>query len=489
MTQNTLANAKPEINVADIVRHGDKLILPEKMTLGDAAVLIKRRMEYESQKTQVQEAFNCFPLDGAVQLDWVLNDKYGWAPAVATPGFFRDNPPTLISVAIGPHETKQVPWGRFLLPNVEGHIDCGVTMKGNRYCFQLSATMLRRDEPEVRALFNTLRDRINSHSIYRGKAIRINFLDSDGDAITNPEPTFLDTEAVEPEMLILSEHVYRAVNTSLFTPIRRTADCFANGIPVKRGILLGGTFGTGKTLIAHVASKHAVDAGITFLYIQKAEELPQAIEFARQYQSPACVIFCEDIDREMDGERDEDMDEVLNTIDGIDSKTSNIIVVLTTNEIGKIHPAMLRPGRLDAVIDVTPPDGPAIERLVRAYAKGALDPNESLVEVGKVLNGNIPAVIAEVVKRAKLAQLALQEPGTMVKMLTASALLESAQTIQAQVELLKPKVVAVRPPLEGTFVDLMREAVTGIVDERLVDTVQTTSVIDSNVKEIRRKVS
>ena len=39
------------------------------------------------------------------------------------------------------------------------------------------------------------------------------------------------------------------------------------------------------------------------------------------------------------------MDDVLNIIDGIDSKKANIITVLTTNDLEGINPAMLRPGR------------------------------------------------------------------------------------------------------------------------------------------------
>lgn len=58
-----------------------------------------------------------------------------------------------------------------------------------------------------------------------------------------------------------------------------------------------GTYGTGKTMAATVASRLAVDAGITYVYVPRADELSDAIEFAKQYQSPACVIFCaEDIE-------------------------------------------------------------------------------------------------------------------------------------------------------------------------------------------------
>ena len=461
--ENTLAEAKSKnaILATEIVHTGEKLTLPTGVTLEQGIELLQRRIQYESQKTVVFEVFDAFPLDGAVQLDTVLNRLYGWAPAAAIPGFFGDNPPALISVEIGFGKVRQVPWGRFLLPNVAGFIQTSVQGKEGRYCFSIQSECLRRDEPVVRRLFEEVRKEIAGNSIYRGQAVRINFLDDNDEPIPMPQPKFLDTDSVDDNKLVLSDHLMRAVQTNLFTPITRTLDCIANGIAVKRGVLLGGTFGTGKTMIAHVASKYAVQSGITFLYIKKATELALAIEFARQYQSPACVIFCEDIDREVTGERTEEMDAVLNTIDGIDSKTSNIIVVLTTNDIKGIHPAMLRPGRLDAVIDVTAPDGGAIQRLIKVYAAGALDPDADLTEVGETLAGNIPAVIAEVVKRAKLSQLSLQDRGTKVTKLTAAALLDSAKTIQAQVLLLNPAAAAPAPALDQALADVVRRAFNG----------------------------
>jgi SpoVK/Ycf46/Vps4 family AAA+-type ATPase len=455
----TLKNGQ-KVAVAAIEVFGEKLVIPDGMKLAQAVQLIERRMEYEEQETIVRETYDCFPWDGAACLEMVLNERYGWSPAVPTPGFYSDNPPQLIAVEVGYGETRQVPWGRFMLPNVTGFVQTITAKQGKRVVFQLVAQIKRRDEETVRALFAAVKAKIKEASIYRGKAIRVEFLDEYGDEIETPAPTFLDTSAIDPSRLVLSAHLERAVTTSLFTPITRTADCIANGIAVKRGVLLGGIFGTGKTMIAHVASKLAVDHGITFLYLKRATELAHGIEFAKQYQSPACVIFVEDIDRSVQGERTAEMDQILNTIDGIDSKTSNIIVVLTTNALDKINPAMLRPGRLDAVLDITPPDGAAIQRLIKVYAGAALDPEADLVAVGKALEGNIPAVIAEVVKRAKLAQLSLQERGTKVRMLSSQALLDAALTIRAQVALLTPRAVR-RPTLEAAFAEVVQEAMNG----------------------------
>jgi transitional endoplasmic reticulum ATPase len=164
------------------------------------------------------------------------------------------------------------------------------------------------------------------------------------------------------------------------------------------------------------------------------------------------AVFCEDIDRAVHGERTIEMDEILNIIDGIDTKSANIMVILTTNHLDNINPAMLRPGRLDAVIDVLPPDGPAVEKLLRVYGGENLAETTNLHQVGELLSGTIPAVIAEVVKRAKLSQLSLQKRGEKVTMLTESALIESASTMQAQLRLLnKDRAPKELPSIESVI--------------------------------------
>jgi transitional endoplasmic reticulum ATPase len=289
-----------------------------------------------------------------------------------------------------------------------------------------------------------------------------------------PEPKFLNTNDIREEDLIYASAVEQAIQTNLFTPIKRIPDCVANGIPVKRGVLLGGTYGTGKSLAAKVASKLAVDNGVTYLYVTRADELAHAISFAQQYQNPACVIFCEDIDRAMNGERTEQMDDILNIIDGIDTKNSNIIVVLTTNDLDNINPAMLRPGRLDAVIDVLPPDAAAVERLIRLYGGPAIAADVDLTSVAKVLENRIPAVIAEVVKRAKLVELSHSPIGTIVTTITAQSLIDAAQTMEAQLALLYKERTA--PPV--TLDSVMRVLVAG-------ETTGVVADVPSNVRKIR----
>jgi transitional endoplasmic reticulum ATPase len=467
-TKATLAVTKADVAVANIVFHGEAITLPVGMTMDQAIDTLRRRKEYLEERVELSETFDVFPWDGAHALDIVLTKRYGWTPAEAIEGMFGKEPPRMIQIEVGPDEVVSVPWGQFSIPGVVGKLNTGASQKGGRFVFAMQATILRKDEETLKDLFREVREFLKMGSIYRGKAIKLRFKDDDGDNLRMPEPKFLRTDDVNPEAIIFNDETQAAIQTNLFTPIQRVADCVANGIPVKRGILLGGTFGTGKTLAAKVASRYATEAGVTYVYVPRADELAQAIEFARQYHDPACVVFCEDIDRVMNGERSVAMDDILNIIDGIDTKTSNILVVLTTNVLENINPAMLRPGRLDAVIEIPAPDAVAVQKLIRLYGGEAILPDTDLARAGAAMAGNIPAVIAEMVKRAKLAELAHTAAGQPVTHLSENSLLEAAHTMQTQLRLLaengQPPIAL--PTLDAALGHMVRKAMDDVLLDR-----------------------
>lgn len=478
---NDLGQVKQKVNVAEIVHHGEKMVLPQEMTVEDAIELLKRRRDYLQETVSFNETFDVFPWDGAFALDVVLRRTFGWSPGEPIHTMFGKQPPQMVTIDVDYKKKATVPWGQFSIPGHEGRLATGTSRnKDGRVVFQLTATVLRKSEEVVKRIFAEISKELERNSIYKGKAIKMRFRDDQGDALEMPEPQFMDAKNVDDTFLVYSAPVQAAIETNLFTPITRVKDCVANGITVKRGVLLGGTYGTGKTLAAQVASRYAVENGITYIYVTRADELADAVGFAKQYQSPASVVFCEDIDRVMAGDRSVGMDEVLNIIDGIDSKNNNIIVVLTTNELDSINPAMLRPGRLDAVIEVEAPDGPAVEKLLRIYGGKSVNPKTSLALVGLELAGTIPAVIAEVVKRAKLAQLKLEKPGEKIKELSEQALLEAAQTMTRQRKLLQGK----EPVKLATIDDQVQEAVKVALAAERERIERTKNVVD----EIRQRV-
>jgi len=456
----SLEEATPVTNVAEIVHHGEKLILPEGLSIKAAIDLLYRRAEYLEATVDIAEKFDVFPFDGAYALSQVIIDRYGWAEGTAIKSMFGEQKPQVFKIPSGVNTKVDVPWGQFELPNIDGVLRTGLDRSSSgRAIFVLSAEVKRKDEPTIRALFNDLREYLKNNSLYRGKAIKIRFRDDEGEPVPMPEPEFIDVSNICRHDLLLNNDLMASIDANLFTPITRVEDCLQNGIKVKRGILLGGNYGTGKTLAATVAARLAQDSGITYVYTPRANELGDAIAFAKQYQSPACVVFCEDIDRQVTGVRTAEMDDILNIIDGIDTKSENIITVLTTNRLDNVNQAMLRPVRLDAIIDVVAPDAETAERLVRHYGGDAINVMEDLTEVGETLEGQIPAVIEETVKRAKLFQLTLLPNGNAVTDISAEALRQASVTMTTQIALLAETEEAKTPTLDAAMKEVVLEVV------------------------------
>lgn len=425
------------VEVANVESEGTALVLPKGMTPAQAIVSLQRRQAYEQETTDIIEPINVFPWDGALALQKAINAKFGWSQAEWIPGgmFEPAKAPKLIAVETGVGETTNVPWGRFSLPGVTGWIETGGTMKDGVSIFVLQAHVQRRYEGVIKELVADTRRILETDSIYRGKALKIRFTDDDGDDLEDVMPSFLDVASAVPERLIFSDDLTAIIATNLFTPLTHRARLKKHKVPFKRGILLSGTFGTGKTETAFTAANLATQNGITFLYCEKMSEFKRMIQFAQQYGSNGAVIFMEDIDRISKGERTEALNEVLNTVDGIEAKGTEVLVVLTTNDVDAIHESMLRPSRIDAVIDMEKPDAAAAIRLVRLYAGELLDPDEDLTSIGALLAGQIPAVIGGIVQRSKLAAIRLSDNDDDLR-ITSAAIAESAKQMTKQIALL-----------------------------------------------------
>jgi transitional endoplasmic reticulum ATPase len=427
-----------------IERQGTKIVLPSDpkvMTEEEAIECLNRKIKQDKEEVAVHEEIHAFPMDGAHALMRVLEHRFGWASAAPTPGFFGPNPPTMVNLEYDYGKHTQVIWGGFIIPGIEGQLQTGATWNetDNRPYFVIKGKVKQKYQGEVKEIARLVREYVKDRSIYRGKAIILK-TDSDGDVDLNDAPKFMDLSRINEAELVFPAETQVQVETSLFTPVTRTEECRALKIPLKRGILLEGPFGTGKTLTAGVTAKKACANGWTYIYVDRVTGLKEAMIFARAF-APA-VVFAEDIDRVLDGDRDVSVDDILNTIDGVESKSQEVITILTTNHIERIEPAMLRPGRLDAVITVKAPDSEAAQRLIRLYSRGLISDKEDLTAAGLELAGQIPAVIREAVERSKLYAISRTQPGETFK-LRGVDIANAAKGMKAHMDLIKPKVVEV----------------------------------------------
>lgn len=425
----------------DIEHQGTKITLPGEpgpMPLRKAIETLERKAADEETELDVHEILSAYPEDALVALNTAMRQKYGWASPTPKMSFFGPVAPDLITVKTGPgeHESVQVPFGQFTLPGVENAIEVHRHRERGQPCLVITGTVRKREMAVVKELAQLARAILKEASIYKGQAIRLK-VDEDGDLETDTPPEFLGTDYIKPSELVLNPDELEQVKASLWAPVQNTAACIRHDIPLNRGVLLEGTYGTGKTMTANVTSKVCVDNGWTYILLDDIRALKEALLFAQRYQ-PA-VVFAEDVDRVAE-HRDQRGNDLLNTIDGVLTKNSQVITVLTTNHVEKLDRAMLRPGRLDAVITVRPPEAEAVERLVRLYGRGLVAADEDLTAVGEALAGNIPATIREVVERSKLAMV-----GAGRDSVTAEDLLLAGKGMERHLSLLqdvKPQLTA-----------------------------------------------
>jgi transitional endoplasmic reticulum ATPase len=407
---------------------------PKKMDLGTAITWLEKIKADEETRVRVWETIDVYPWDGNRALMLAIAKTYGFAQQTATPGFFGDTPPTMVTIKVDVDRSESIAFGRMQLPQISGYIETSQTTNTHgQLIFALGGQVLKKDVPRIAELVQLTRDLLKTESIYQGKAIKFAWDDNEEQAKV---PDFIDLSRVRPDELIFSPDVDDQVTTTIFTPLRRRDWCKELCIPFKRGVCLMGMYGTGKTQAIYVAAKYAIEQGITTVLVEDATHLVDAMAFARQY-SPALVV-CEDIDRVTES-RDSTCNEIMDALDGVEAKGTDVMVLFTTNNADSIHPAMRRPGRIDTFIKVTAPDAIAVQRLLRLYGRKQIPGDEDLGEVADMLAGQIPAVIREVVERAKLAAVARAEQPRDARTLTSHDLKVSAARMLMQIELFAPK--------------------------------------------------
>jgi transitional endoplasmic reticulum ATPase len=426
-----------KVEVFEVVKSGDKIVVPESVSYEQAIKTLQDQMQYEeSIVNHVEEIPGYFVLDAAHAFYQTLLNKFGLVQQEATRSFFGTNPPQLIQVQVSATETANIPWGRISIPTMEGgfaDLQLGHNTKGA--FLSIGVKVKRKFSKEVASIILATKEYLKKNSIYKGKAIEVKFWDKEeGERLQFPEVKFMDTHNITPSDIVLNDDVQESVDSNIFTPIRFTKECVKLGIPLKRGVLLTGPYGTGKSLVATLVAKEAIDNEFTFIYTKSADEFLDAYEIS-QFYTPA-VVFCEDIDTILAGNRNDAMNEILNALDGLSSKSLHTIAVFTTNHKEKINEAFLRPGRLDSVIEVTLPTATSVQRLLRLYGRGLILDTEDLTTVSKELEGKQPAIIREVVEKAKLIEIKRRKGVGEKFYLTATSLQSAAEQMKPQMEML-----------------------------------------------------
>jgi len=189
----------------------------------------------------------------------------------------------------------------------------------------------------------------------------------------------------------------------------------ALGATVPKGILLHGPPGTGKTLLAKAV---ATESNARF-YAQSASafvEMFAGLGAARirrlfkeaRKQAPA-IVFIDELDAvgttrgsDYSGEKDQTLNQLLVELDGFGGR-EGLVVIGASNLLDKLDPALLRPGRFDRQIFVTPPDLHGRKRILDVHTEGKpLAEDIDLEVVARQTSGLTGADLANICNEAAI---------------------------------------------------------------------------------------
>jgi cell division protease FtsH len=190
------------------------------------------------------------------------------------------------------------------------------------------------------------------------------------------------------------------------------------GARIPKGVLLLGSPGTGKTLMARAVSG---EANVPFFHISGSEFVEMFVGvgasrvrdlFKKAKRSTPCIVFIDEIDavgrRRGAGlggshdEREQTLNQILVEMDGFDPNT-NIIVMAATNRPDVLDPALLRPGRFDRQVVIDNPDIRDREAILKVHAKQKpLAKDVNLRRVAERTPGFSGADLANVINEASI---------------------------------------------------------------------------------------
>jgi transitional endoplasmic reticulum ATPase len=413
-----------------ITIQGTKLVLPETMTPRDGIAFLRQYIEQQEEETAFTRVFNYRPWDVSAALQRALMKVTGSSGiAQATWSFFGKEPPELHTIQVGVNETLQVPAGLINVPMLNGQIQIG-SHQHREYgpIGFVHVTAPRRFKAHIEGLFRVVEDELKAHSIYRTKAF-------DGQV----EPEFLDLSGIDPRQVIYSDDTLQQLQANIWSVVENTSTLREMNIPRKRAVLLEGPYGTGKTLAAYLTAQKAVANGWTFIYARPGrDDLSTVMGTARLYQPS--VVFFEDVDTISSGDETHDqVTKLLDLFDGITAKTTEILCVLTTNHKERIHKAMVRPGRLDAMVHIGALDQSGVTRMIEATVPEDLLGDLDYEAIGQAMgvgteDAFLPSFVREAIDRTM--RYAISREGKRPTHLATEDFVRAAEGLKPQLQLM-----------------------------------------------------
>ena len=266
----------------------------------------------------------------------------------------------------------------------------------NEVSIEIAATAPQRAE----ALGRRIRSLAIEHNVYRGQVV------SFGHSMFGERGSLLrfhERPAMTRDQLILPGSAFEDLRRQVVGVARNSERLRASGQHLKRGLLLYGPPGVGKTHSVRYLMSELTGTTVLELTGETLHAIREACSVARALQ-PAMIVI-EDVDliaeeRSHYGGETPLLFTLLNEMDGLD-EDADVVFLLTTNRADLLEPALAsRPGRVDQAVHIDLPDREARRRLVELY-RGSLDIDLSRLDtVLDRTDGVTASFLKELLRRA-----------------------------------------------------------------------------------------
>jgi hypothetical protein len=458
MANRQLSNVKNEISlyeeqqkrkISDLALSG--------ITYNQLLTRLENMIKQSSRMTQFNHSVHCFFADGVYQLSLAIEQVIGVTKAGkrTTPSGDELAMQT-VDVQLADGTRVKVPFGKIELPGMGEDAYININYNHGTHELQITGECQYRFSSTIDKIFAATEYGLKTNSIYKDMAIEV-----DG----NFKPRQLNLSNIDDQFMILPEVTEKSLRP-LMARVLSPDKCRENGIELKTGVLLEGPYGTGKTLLAFKVAAQAIENNWSFIYLKDPQHLAEVLKLSKTLDENGngVIVFLEDIDQVTRGNRDANMQEILNTLDGGDTKGMNVILICTTNHIELIEPTFLRGKRMGTIVSMTAFDAETIGKFVQHTFEGKNSPwilaPEGLEEVYQEMAdfGVVPAFMAEICDGVK-SQMLFEDDNVI----TAVHLQASFLAYKRQVELARTKDTSVTPEqaFYGAFQGMVKSASMG----------------------------
>ena len=409
-----------------------------KMKYADVLNFIENEIEQSKKMSNFRYTIKCWKSDGAYQLNKAITEVFGVARAKQdSQPSGGETPIETLDIILADGTRTKVPYGTIDMSDLGEGSSISIAYDADKHRLEVKGKCQYKFQSLMDDIIARTKELLATESIYKNQILEITDIN---------EPKIMNLDGIDKQLMVLSqktEFELQPLRSRIFYPEK----CIQKGIPLKYGCLLEGKYGTGKTLYAFKLAKDAVAHNWAFIYLKNPEILAEVLRMCQVIDRSGygVVVFVEDIDQVTRGNRDAKLQDILNTLDGGDTKDLNVITLFTTNHIELIEPTFLRGKRIGSVITMDCLDAETAEKFIKASftEKEGYILDGDFTDVYKYIEGAgiAPAFMAEIVESAKSKLIFMDD-----NKVTPFHIKASVESYQRQVALAQKKDVTETPP-------------------------------------------